>query len=261
MTKKKRKYFKLKRFIFTVTLLVFLVLGGWSAITLAGDYLIDEEKLTELQQATQENSYYVNIDEMPDYLWKAFVAIEDHRFKQHEGVDFKALLRALWVNITEGSKAQGGSTITMQLSRNLFLTNEKELSRKIKEMIIAINLEQRFSKEEILEMYLNQIYFGHGKNGIEAAANFYFGKTAKVNSSGTETVTLSEAALLAALPKAPEHYSPVKDLEKALDRRNVVLERMAEVGYISESEVQTAIQQEINIVSNEKDEKIAFGQH
>ena len=250
MSRKKRKSRKLKSFMFTFTFVTFLVLGCWTGILLAGDYLVDDTQLVELQQAvSQESSDYVRIDDMPDYVWKAFIAVEDHRFKRHGGVDLIGLVRSLWVNTLEGRLAQGGSTITMQLSRNLFLTHEKEMSRKIKEMIIAIHLERQFSKEQLLELYLNRIYFGHGKNGIEAAANGYFGKTVRVDGAGKETVTLSEAALLAALPKAPEHYSPIKDLEKARERRDLVLLRMEEVGFITEGEAETAIQQDVNIVS------------
>lgn len=260
MAKKKHNYRKFKRFLFTVTLIIFLTLGGWSGVILTGDYLTDEAKIAELQQtASEENSSYVRIDDMPHYVWKAFIAIEDHRFNQHDGVDLTGLARAMWVNTLEGSKAQGGSTITMQLARNLFLTNEKEVSRKIKEMLIAIHLERQFSKAQILEMYLNQIYFGHGKYGIEAAADIYFGKTTRASHAEKETITLSEAALLAALPKAPEHFSPIKDLEKALERRNLVLSRMVEVGFITEAKAKAAVQQEINIASHEDIGDIASG--
>lgn len=251
MAKRKQKRARLKRLILSAALVTLLSLGGWVGILASGHYLVSEAQLDHLQQmALSQNSSYVRTDEMPEYVWEGFLAIEDHRFKQHGGIDWIGLVRALWVNGLEGSKAQGGSTITMQLSRNLFLTHEKELSRKIKEMIIAVRLERQFSKEQILELYLNHIYFGHGKYGIEAAANFYFGKTVRADDSEKETVTLSEAALLAALPKAPEHYSPLKDLEQALHRRNLVLSRMVDVGFITEDTSKTAMHQAINIIAS-----------
>ncbi len=204
-----------------------------SVLSYAGDRFIDETKLDEIQAA---QGSYVHAAEMPDYVRDAFVAIEDHRFYWHAGVDPIALVRAIWIDLAEGRPAQGGSTITMQLARNLFLTQEKTITRKVKEMVIAIELERRFTKEQILEMYLNNIYFGHGMYGIETAAKRYFGKAASLKNKADTVVDLSEAAMLAALIKGPEIYSPLKNQAKAKGRQALVLNRMAQLGWITADE-------------------------
>jgi penicillin-binding protein 1A/penicillin-binding protein 2A len=253
--KSRQKFGKTKWVIFALFLVFCLQYAAWIAIGIAGNVLIDEKKLALYENPRQQGNgqtaatgTYIPVGEMPDYLRHAFIAIEDHRFDQHVGIDLISLTRAALVDVTEGSKAQGGSTITMQLARNMFLNGEKSFSRKLKEIAIAIQLERRYSKEQILEMYLNHIYFGHGKYGIEEAANWYFGKTARAGDPKKSTIGLSEAAMLAALPKAPEAYSPVKHPEKAKQRQRLVLARMAELGYITEAEQKAALQQEIVIV-------------
>ncbi|MGG1659783.1 transglycosylase domain-containing protein [Brevibacillus sp. NRS-1366] len=212
-------------------------------MSVAGNIWIDEKKLAAVHEP--KSGMYVKLDEMPDYVWKAFVAIEDHRFMMHDGVDPVALARAIWIDVSQGAYVQGGSTITMQLARNLFLTHDKTMLRKAKEMAIALQLEQRYSKKELLEMYLNVIYFGHGKYGIGEASAFYFGKTA--NGNGSETISLGEAAILASLPKAPENYSPVKHWQKAKQRQHVVLSRMAELNVIDEGQKQKALREKISV--------------
>ncbi|WP_312108421.1 transglycosylase domain-containing protein [Brevibacillus reuszeri] len=228
-----------------ITLLTLLVCAMLAPILLgwAGNIWIDEKKLAALHDT--KAAVYVKLDEMPDYMWKAFVAIEDHRFMQHGGVDPVALARALWIDVSEGGYVQGGSTITMQLARNLFLTQDKTMLRKVKEMAIAMQLEQRYSKKELLEMYLNVIYFGHGKYGIEEASAFYFNKSAK--DSGNGAVTLGEAAILASLPKAPENYSPVKHWENAKQRQSIVLNRMAQLDVINQAQKQQALAEAIKV--------------
>lgn len=260
---KKRSLFNIKWILFVIVATIFLILGGCSAVILAGNYAIDEDKLVmpqtsvfldsegkEFGQLAEEDREYVKYEDMPDYLAEAFIAVEDRRFYDHYGVDPRAILRALWVDLKTMSLAEGSSTITMQLARNVFLTNEKEWSRKIKEAMIAINLELNYTKDQILEMYLNQIYFGHGKYGVETAADWYFDKTVLVDGE-QETISLSEAAMLAGLPKAPERYSPKKNFEKALERRDLVLELMAEQGFITAEEKETAMAEEIAIASHE----------
>lgn len=261
--KKKRSFFSIKWILLVLVATVFLVMGGCSAIILAGNYVVDEEKLimpqtsvfldedgNEFGQQAQEEREIVRLDEMPSYLGEAFIAIEDKRFYSHYGVDPRSVARAIWVDLKTLSLKEGSSTITMQLARNVFLTNEKEFSRKLKEVMIAINLEQNYTKDQILEMYLNQILFGHGKYGVETAAEWYFDKTVRKDGD-KETITLSEAALLAAIPKAPSTYSPKKNLDKALERRDLVLERMAEAGFITEEEKEAAMAEEIVIADNE----------
>lgn len=258
--RKKRPF--LKWMLLVVIGTIFLIMGGCSAVILAGNYAVDEKKLVmpqtsvfldqdgkEFGQVAEEDRKYVSLSEMPDYLGQAFIAVEDRRFMHHYGVDPRAVARAVWVDIKTRSLAEGSSTITMQLARNVFLTNEKVWNRKIKEALIAINLEQHYTKEQILEMYLNQIYFGHNKYGVETAADWYFNKTVRKNGK-KETISLSEAALLAGLPKAPENYSPKKNLKKALERRDLVLDLMAEQGFITEEEKQQAMAEKITIASN-----------
>lgn len=208
-----------------------------------GNRWIDEKKLAAVHQP--QAGTYVKLDEMPDYVWKAFVAIEDHRFMKHDGVDPVAVARALWIDVREGAYVQGGSTITMQLARNLFLTHDKTMLRKAKEMAIALQLEQRYSKKELLEMYLNVIYFGHGKYGIGEASAYYFGKSA--NGSGSGAITLGEAAILASLPKAPENYSPVRHWDRAKERQEVVLNRMVELNVIDAGQKQRALGEKVTV--------------
>lgn len=242
--KKHRALRKLKKGVAFLLALLLVLTAAWSAVIAAGNHLVDETKLA----AVLNDEAYVPTDAMPDYVWQAFVAIEDHRFMSHLGVDSKAMARALWADVKARSFVQGGSTITMQLARNLFLTHDKTMSRKLKEMAIAIHLEHHYSKEQILSMYLNQIYFGHGQNGIEQAANLYFGKTVRTDDPHKETINLSEAAMLAALPKAPETYSPIKNLELTKERQELVLKRMVQLGIISEADRQSAAAEHVTIV-------------
>lgn len=260
---KKRSFFNIKWILLVIVATIFLIMGGCSAVILAGNYAIDEDKLVmpqtsvfldaegnEFGQVAEEDREYVSFDEMPDYLGEAFIAVEDRRFYDHYGVDPRSVLRAIWVDLKTWSLKEGSSTITMQLARNVFLTNEKEWSRKIKEAMIAINLEQNYTKEQILEMYLNQILFGHGKYGVETAADWYFGKTVRTDGE-KETISLSEAAMLAGIPKAPSTYSPKQNLDKAIERRNLVLDLMEEQGFITKEEKETAMAEEIKIVEHE----------
>lgn len=208
-----------------------------------GNYAIDEKDLVlnesttvvdqeghEITKLFLENREIVNIDEIPQHVQNAFISIEDHRFFQHTGIDFRAIGRAVYRDILSGSKVEGGSTITQQLAKNAFLSHEKSWLRKTKEVLIAINLERRYSKDEILEMYLNRIYFGHGAHGIEAASNVYFDKS-------VSDLTIEEGALLAALPKAPSHYSPFLDYEQSKNRRDLVLSMMERRDYLLAEEV------------------------
>ncbi|GIP40342.1 penicillin-binding protein [Paenibacillus sp. J31TS4] len=171
--------------------------------------------------------------EMPDYLLNAVVATEDRRFYEHSGVDLVSIGRALVRDIRSQRFVEGGSTITQQLAKNLFLPTDKKLSRKLKEAAYAIKIDLSYDKSHILELYLNNIYYGEGRWGIKAAAREYFNKEVK-------DLTLEEAALLAGLPKAPSAYSPRKNMEKALERRNLVLSLMRDQQYISEQQYAAA---------------------
>lgn len=173
-----------------------------------------------------ENRHLVDLKQVPKLVAKAFVAAEDARFFEHPGVDGWSILRALIRNVTSGSRGQGGSTITQQVARSLLLTPEKTYIRKVKEAILAYRIDKKLSKNEILHIYMNQIYLGEGAYGIGAAAKTYFGK--EVNQ-----LDLAEIAILAGLPQAPSRYSPFKHYNKAKRRQAYVLNRMAEDGYIS----------------------------
>ena len=173
-----------------------------------------------------ERRTFVPYYKIPDYVKHAFVAIEDERFYRHHGIDFIGIARALYQDIRAGRIVQGGSTITQQLAKLLFLKPERSLSRKIKEAALSIQIEKRYTKDEIIGLYLNQAYFGTNAYGIEAASRTYFDKT-------VEDLDISEAALLAAIPRAPSYYSPFRNPEKALRRRNLVLKKMLGLGYIT----------------------------
>jgi penicillin-binding protein 1A len=182
---------------------------------------------------SRENRTLVPLSAMPELLPQAFVAAEDSRFYQHSGVDAWSIIRALLHNIRSGERGQGGSTITQQVARALLLTPEKTYTRKIKEAILAYRIDTALSKEEILHIYLNQIYLGSSAYGVEAAAQIYFDKR-------VQDLNLAEIALLAGLPQAPSRYSPFRNFKLAKNRQLYVLNRMAEEGYITPTAAQKA---------------------
>ncbi|WP_027186070.1 penicillin-binding protein 1A [Desulfovibrio inopinatus] len=181
-----------------------------------------------------EKRFLVTLADMPDYLPKAFLASEDSSFYQHEGVDLMAIFRAMVVNMRHGGIRQGGSTITQQIIKRLLLTPEKSYKRKLKEAILAYRLERYLTKDEILTIYLNQIYLGSKSYGVEAAARTYFGVH-------VGQLTLAQAALLAGLPQAPSRYSPFHDFSSAKARQKYVLGRMLEIGWITKEQHDQAI--------------------
>ena len=187
-----------------------------------------------------ENRLPVKIEQVPVNLQHAFIAIEDNRFYEHNGIDPRGLLRAAWSNINDREISEGGSTITQQLAKNAYLTQERTMQRKIQEMFLAMKLEKQYTKQEILELYLNQIYFGQGAYGVEAAARTYFGKD-------VDQLNLSECALLAGIPKSPNYYSPFNDVQAAKSRRNVVLDQMVKYGYVGRMEAQDAKNEELKL--------------
>ena len=176
----------------------------------------------------------VRLIDLPPYLPKAFVAIEDRRFYSHFGVDPLGMARALVRDVAGRGAVEGGSTLTQQLAKNLFLTQERTLSRKIQEAILAIWLERRYSKDQILELYLNRVYFGAGAYGVEAASQKYFGKSARFDS-------LSEAALLAGLMKSPSKLAPNRNPTGAAERAAQVIAAMAEQGLITAAQAKMAL--------------------
>jgi penicillin-binding protein 1A len=188
---------------------------------------------TMIAELYLERRTFIPYYQVPDHVKKAFIAVEDVRFYNHPGVDFIGIMRALWHDIKAGGVVEGGSTITQQLARMLFLTPDRSIKRKIKEAILSFRIEQRYTKDEILGMYLNQAYFGTRAYGIEAASQTYFGKT-------TNELDIADAALLASMPKAPSKYSPFKNPEKARSRRDSALKQMVDYGFITPPQYQEA---------------------
>ena len=178
----------------------------------------------------------VTVEEMPDCMKQAFLAGEDARFYEHFGLDYQGITRAAWSLATTGEKSIGGSTITQQLARNFFLTNEKTFTRKIKEAFLALKIEQELDKDKILELYLNKIFLGHRAYGVGAAAEVYYGKS-------TGQLSLAQCAMIAALPKAPSRINPITSPERAVERRDYVLSRMLELGYITQEEHDRAVKE------------------
>ncbi len=181
----------------------------------------------------EENRTVVTLNNISPYVPQAIIANEDVRFYRHIGVDPIGILRALWVNLRYGGVVEGGSTITQQLARDMFLTQEQTLSRKIKEALLALVIERKFSKQEILQAYLNQVYFGEGAYGIEAASQVYYGKHAA-------ELTLAESAMLAGLPRGPSIFSPYVNAQAALKRRGTVLQGLVNAGSITQAQAEAA---------------------
>jgi penicillin-binding protein 2D len=194
-------------------------------------YADDGTKIGESDNG--QTRYWVDLDDMSPYIVQATIAVEDRKFYEHHGFDIKRIIGAVIADIKAMAKVQGASTITQQYARNLFLNHDKTWTRKLQEALYTIRLEANYSKKQILEGYLNTIYYGHGAYGIEAAAHYYFGKPAK-------QLTLSEAAMLAGIPKGPYYYSPLIDEKRAKARQKTVLLSMAEAGYISKKEAEQA---------------------
>jgi penicillin-binding protein 1A len=183
----------------------------------------------------------VALKDLPPHLPQAFLAIEDRRFYQHRGIDIWGVARAIGANVMRRNVSQGGSTLTQQLAKNLFLTQERSFDRKVQELVLALWLEHKFSKREIFDLYLNRVYFGAGAYGVEAASQRYFGKSAR-------QVTLAEAAMLAGLVKSPSRLSPARNPDGAERRAHLVLTAMVDAGFINESAAKSAIAQEPQIV-------------
>lgn len=182
---------------------------------------------------TGENRRSVKLEDISHYVVEATLAIEDRRFYDHSGFDVKGMARAVMVNVQSMAARQGASTLTQQLARNLYLTHERTWQRKLKEAMYTVQLEMNYSKDEILAMYLNQIYYGHGSYGIEAAAKLYFDKHAS-------ELTLAESAMLAGIPKGPKYYSPYMDMKNAKDRQRAILNAMMEGGSITKEQADAA---------------------
>lgn len=237
------------------TKISFVIIGVFAALLLTaiffylgvtGGYRLQHEKLTldttcvriydrNGNRAETAERSDIPFSSFPDYLPNAFVAVEDKKFYSHHGFDYKRIVKAAMKNVATFSFREGASTISQQLIKNTHLTSEKTLTRKLKEFKLTRALERKYSKQEILELYLNSIYFGHSAFGIGEAAHFYFDKS-------VDELSPAECAMLAALVKSPNRYSPFRDAEKCLARRNLVLKLMNEQGYINETQYSEAFQ-------------------
>lgn len=208
-------------------------------------YSMDLEVLDDLHSG--ESRVYVPLSKIPESLIQATISIEDRKFYQHLGFDLIRIGGALIQDMKHLSKVQGASTITQQLAKNLYLSNDKTWKRKIREALLAIQLELQYSKDQILEMYLNQIYFGHSANGVQMAAKTFFGKD-------VSELNLAESALLAGVPKGPKYYSPFLNMENSKKRQKLILQAMVSEGYITQEEADQAYAQEL--VFKSSDEKV-----
>lgn len=246
---------------FVDSIIVLVILSLFASIGYAFFSLPKTDNLDQLQlvAATQvfdingqlisklfeENRIVVTINNISPYVQQAIVANEDTRFYSHFGIDPIGIMRAAVINLRYGGIVEGGSTITQQLAKNLFLTQEQTFGRKIKEALLAILIERKFSKQEILQAYLNQVYFGEGAYGIEAASQLYLGKHAS-------ELTLAESALLAGLPRGPNIYSPYADITAAVNRRSVVLAGLVKEGFITEQQAATANREQVQLAGKKK---------
>ncbi|MCS6885988.1 MAG: PBP1A family penicillin-binding protein [Acidobacteriota bacterium] len=213
--------------------------------SLVSQVIADDGK-TVIGEFAFERRIPLSYDEIPERMKQAIIAIEDSRFESHWGIDPIGILRAGWRNFQAGATVEGGSTLTQQLAKMLFLTPEKTFTRKAKEALLAIQIERYFSKQQIMEMYCNQIFLGGGAYGVEAGAEYYFGKK-------LSELSLEEYALLAAIPKAPSYYSPIRNPKNARLRRDLVLENMAQEGFITRKECEEAKSKPIKLRLQSRD--------
>lgn len=255
----KRKQKRYKGTIIIVAIIIFCIVSG-AGIGLLAAWIKstpDVDPTKEQQNATTfvygdnnwliarlhagEHRIPVKLEQIPQYMQEAIISIEDERFYQHHGVDPKAVLRAGFVYIKNGfKKSQGGSTITQQYAKLAYLTSKKTFFRKVQDQVLAIKLERKYTKQEILEMYLNEVYFGSGAYGIQAASQIYFGKN-------VDKLSLAESALLAGLVQRPEALSPYNNLEAAINRRNIVLDQMAKLNKISVQQAEKAKKENVHL--------------
>ncbi len=222
---------------FSVDLPSIATLREYRPPTVTTVYSDDGRKIAEF---FRQRRIVIPLEEVPETLIQAFIAAEDSRFYEHPGIDLKSIVRAFLKNLEAGTVVQGGSTITQQVTKSFLLTPERHYRRKAREAILAYRIDQAFSKDRILYLYLNQIYLGHGAYGVQAAAGNYFGKSAK-------DLTLAESALLAGLPQAPSWYSPFRHPERARERQEYVLNRMVKEEMITPAEAKRALKEKIDI--------------
>ncbi len=271
--KKKKRTFSVGRFLrFIILLLLFIILvSGSIALGTAYSWVkaarpLNVDELFDLNQTTyivdkndklidklhaNENRTIATLDQIPEYLQNAFIAIEDKRFREHRGIDLYRIFGALKADLASGEFSQGASTITQQLIKNVYLTPDKKWKRKVVEMYYALQLERRFLKDQILEAYLNTIALGHNVAGVKEAALYYFGKE-------LEQLTLAECATIAGITQYPSLYSPYLNFEKSMGKKEIVLEEMLVQGLISQEEYDEAMKQEIKLSKVEKEVETTY---
>ena len=206
---------------------------------------------TVIQSLGPSFGRWLSIDQLPSEMKDAMVAVEDRRYYIHPGVDPIGITRSLYVRAIDGRWTQGGSTITQQLARNIYLNNNKEFGRKIREVILALAMETKFSKDQILELYLNKVYFGGGAYGVDAASRKFF-------DHGAENLSLAEAAIIAGLVKAPSHYSPTADAQAAIDRATVVVGVMQDAGMISAAEAAEVRPADVKMAKQQPQDSVRY---
>lgn len=222
---------KTLRRMILITIIFLVVLNIYVINNIDASYTLNKDIKSQIYKNIDN---YVEYEDIPKNLIDAIISVEDKRYLNHFGFDLIGIGRATVENIKEQRYAEGGSTITQQLAKNIFLTNDKNLTRKLKELVLAIDLEILYTKEDILEMYLNVIYYGEGAYGIQDAAKTYFDKD-------VEELTLAECSMIAGLPKAPSIYNPIKNPDKAKERQKIVLTIMTENNLISSEKLQMIV--------------------
>ena len=240
---KKLTYFLL--FIIILVLIFFLILYAINRKYVINaqnnEYKILKEIYSptfELKDVTINNHIYVSIDNVSPYLVNGYIVIEDQNFYKHNGVDLKAIMRAFFKILeNKGKIVEGGSTITQQIVKNNILTQEQTIDRKIKEFFIALDFEKKFSKQEIMEIYLNTNYYGNGCYGVEKASNLYFGKS-------TKDLTIGECAVLIGVSNSPNNYNPIVNYDLCIKKRNNILEKMKNENIITKEEYKNALQEQ-----------------
>jgi penicillin-binding protein 1A len=259
MKQNKRKKTSFLKFIIVIVTVAFLIITickiaanfiyTLPSIQQFGNYMPDlstkiyDKDNNLMAELFIERRVLIPISDIPINLQNAFISIEDNDFFKHWGISTKGTMRAFTRMLLKRKIAEGGSTITQQLAKTIFLTRDKTLIRKIKEALLTIQLEKNYSKDEILQLYINQIYFGSGAYGVQAAAEVYFNKNA-------QDLNLAECATLAAAPRSPNHYNPFKNAKASLARRNLVLLRMRELGYITKEQEEEAVKVPLPIKEN-----------
>ena len=247
----KRRFPRILRLLITLTVMFLLAVGGFlgylyqkelppASDDIRSKLLDSRGEVLATFSPDDRSREPVELKDISPLVIQATLAVEDRKFYEHSGFDLMGMGRAVLVNLEKGSRSQGASTLTQQLARNLYLSHEKTWTRKAKEAVYTLQLEMKYSKDEILRMYLNEIYYGHGAYGIEAASQMYFGKTAA-------ELDLAESAMLAGIPKGPTYYSPYSHMDNAKKRQKIILSVMAELGKITKSEAEQASKETLSL--------------